>query len=487
VTSCSFDNFSIRPQAFSSVTSTLNNAGTSGAPAAKAGAPFTITAAALAGYDGTPGLDGTKISAHAGATQTGGVAGPFLAANPATGIAQGAAFTYSEVGNFAIAANGVYDSTFTSVDAPGVDCTSDFSNALVGGLYGCSFGNNANTAPIGRFTPDHFIVTLGTLTNRRQLSCAPASSFTYEGEQLRVTFMLTARNGLGSPATTQNYTTASGFAKLDGTVYGNLGIGAIDLADGTPPLTATSLSSRVPSGTSTGTWLAGTANFTVDFPVTRAASPDGPFESVRVGILPVDADGVTLRTADLNLDTDVPSNGNDRVLVGSTKIRFGRLRVGSVNGSQLVPLRVPVAVDYWAQQGPGSGFFVINTDDQCTSLAATNIEMTNFTGNLGPIGPCRMMLNSLTTLQAGRGNFQLSPPGANISGSVSLRAHLGATGAGEACVNGGSPTKQTTVGAGMPYLQGDWTGAVYDQNPVGRGTFGTFPGSTEVIFIREIF
>jgi hypothetical protein len=39
----------------------------------------------------------------------------------------------------------------------------------------------------------------------------------------------------------------------------------------------------------------------------------------------------------------------------------------------------------------------------------------------------------------------------------------------------------------MPYLQGDWTGAAYDQNPVGRGTFGTFPGATEVIFIREIF
>ena len=494
VTSCSFDNFSIRPQAFSSVTSTLNNAGTSGVPFAKAGAPFTISATALPGYDGTPVLDlvdPTKISAHAGATAKGNLAGSFSAANSLTGTAQGAAFTYSEVGHFTIAANGVYDSTFTSVDAPG-DCTNDFSNALVGGLYGCRFGNNASTAPIGRFTPDHFSVLLGTLTDRRQLSCAPTPSlsFTYEGEQLRVTFMLTARNGLATPTKTENYTTASGFAKLDPTMYSNLGIGAIDLADLIPPLTATSLNSRVSSGTSTGTWLAGTTNVTVDFVVTRAASPDGPFESVRIGVLPAEpagADGVTLRTADLDLDTDVPSNGNDRVLVGSTRIRFGRLRVGSVNGSQLVPLRVPVAVDYWAQQGPGSGFFVINTDDQCTSLAATNIEMTSFTGNLGPIGPCRTTISSMTTLSAGRGNLQLSPPGSNISGSVSLRGHLGATGAGEACVNGGSPTKQTTVGAGMPYLQGDWTGAAYDQNPVGRGTFGTFPGATEVIFIREIF
>src|SRR5438034_1618523 len=237
---CSSDNFAIRPPAFSSVTSNMTNSGTTGAPVTSAGGSFTITGVAIAGYNVTPAMDNTKITAHAGAVQTGSVAGSFGAADPATGTATGSTFTYSEVGNFTIGVNGVYDSTFTAVDPPGTECTNDFSNTLVGGSYGCSFGNSAASLAIGRFRPDHFIVTSPTLTNRQALGCA-ASTYTYEGEQLRVTFALTARNGLGTPAITQNYTTASGFAKLDGTVYANFGFGAVDLADATPPLAATAL------------------------------------------------------------------------------------------------------------------------------------------------------------------------------------------------------------------------------------------------------
>ncbi len=321
---CSGDGFAIRPLAFSSVTSNMTNSGTAGAPVTSAGGSFSITGVAIAGYNGTPAIDNTKITAHAGAVQTGSVAGSFGAADPATGTATGSTFTYSEVGNFTIGVNGVYDSTFTAVDPQGTECTNDFSNTLVGGSYGCSFGNSAASAPVGRFRPDHFIVTSPTLTNRQALSCAPASTYTYEGEQLRVTFTLTARNGLGTPAITQNYTTASGFAKLDGTVYANFGFGAVDLADATPPLAATALTARVSSGTSSGTWVAGSGSFTVDLAVSRVA-PDGPFESFRLGVLPADTDGVTLRAADLNLDTSVPADSNDRVLVGSSKIRFGRL------------------------------------------------------------------------------------------------------------------------------------------------------------------
>src|SRR5438876_3186572 len=343
---CSGDGFAIRPLAFSSVTSNMTNSGTAGAPVTSAGGSFSITGVAIAGYNGTPAIDNTKITAHAGAVQTGSVAGSFGAADPATGTATGSTFTYSEVGNFTIGVNGVYDSTFTAVDPQGTECTNDFSNTLVGGSYGCSFGNSAASAPVGRFRPDHFIVTSPTLTNRQALSCAPASTYPYEGEQLRVTFTLTARNGLGTPAITQNYTTASGFAKLDGTVYANFGFGAVDLADTTPPLAATALTARVPSGTSSGTWVGGSGNFTVDLSVSRVA-PDGPFESFRLGVLPADTGGVTVRAADLNLDTSVPADSNDRVLVGSSKIRFGRLAIRNANGSKLVRLPVPLETQYW--------------------------------------------------------------------------------------------------------------------------------------------
>jgi len=428
---CSSDNFSIRPLAFSSVTSNMTNSATTGAPVTSAGGSFSITGVAIAGYNGTPALDNTKITAHAGAVQTGSVAGSFGAADPATGTATGSTFTYSEVGNFTIGVNGVYDSTFTAVDAPGTECTNDFSNTLVGGSYGCSFGNSAASAAVGRFRPDHFIVTLGTLTNRQALSCAPASTYTYEGEPLRVTFALTARNGLGTPAITQNYTTASGFAKLDGTVYANFGFGAVDLADATPPLAATALTARVASGTSSGTWVGGSGSFTVDLSVSRV-SPDGPFESFRLGVLPADTDGVTLRAADLNLDTSVPADSNDRVLLGSSKIRFGRLALRNASGSQLVRLPVPLETQYW-----NGTAFITNDADNCTTLATNNVAMSNFTSNLAA---CETANTAVSAFARGRSILTLAAPGSANNGSVDLAVNLGLASSGTTCTSVGPST-----------------------------------------------
>src|SRR6266480_183008 len=485
VTSCSIDNFSIRPTAFSSVTSNMTNSGTSGVPVAKAGDAFTITAVAGAGYNLTPSIDSTKITAHAGAVHNGSVAGSFGAANPASGTATGAAFTYSEVGNFTIGVNGVYDSTFTAVDTPGTDCTNvvgtnDFSNTPdASGRYGCSFGNSVASNAIGRFSPDHFIVTSGTLTNRQALGCAPASTYTYEGEQLRVTFTLTAQNGLGTPATTQNYTTASGFAKLDGTVYTNFGFGAVDLADATPPLVAAALTARVPSGTSSGTWVGGIGNFTVDLMVSRA-SPDGPFESFQLGVLPVDTDGVTLRTADLNLDTTVPPDSNDRVLVGSSKIRFGRLAISNANGSQLVALPVPLETQYW-----NATAFVTNDADNCTALAGSNIMLSNPQGGFTvPPGSCTTSASNPVSFSNGRGNLIMAKPSGGAVGSVDLSVNLDTTASGNTCVGGSSVAHSA---ASKTYLQGAWTGGTYTVNPSARAAFGVYKGSDEVIFIRENF
>src|SRR3989441_6028181 len=483
---CGGDGFAVRPLAFSSVTSNMTNSGTTGAPVTSAGGSFTITGVAIAGYNGTPALDNNKITAHAGAVQTGSVAGSFGAADPATGTATGSTFTYSEVGNFTIGVNGVYDSTFTAVDPPGTECTNDFSNTLVGGSYGCSFGHSAASAAVGRFRPDHFIVTLGTLTNRQALGCA-ASTYTYEGEQLRVTFTLTARNGLGTPAITQNYTTASLFAQLDGTVYANFGFGAVDLADATPPLAATALTARVSSGTSSGTWVGGSGSFTVDLAVSRA-SPDGPFESFRLGVLPADTDGVTLRAADLNLDTSVPADSNDRVLVGSSKIRFGRLAIRNANGSQLLPLPLPLETQYW-----NGTVFVTNAADSCTTLAGANIMLSNPQGGFTvPPGSCTTGASDPVIFSNGRGNSPglnspgliMAKPSGGAVGSFDLTVNLGTTASGNTCVGGSSVTHSA---ASKTYLQGAWTGGTYTVNPFARATFGVYKGSDEVIFIRENF
>ena len=130
-----------------------------GTPKSKAGETFTLTATATVGYNGTPSINNSNIQAHTGANQTGSISGSFNAADSATGIATDSTFIYSEVGSLRFASQGIYDDNFTAVDQPD-DCTDDFSNTKVSGKVGCKFGNTATTAYFGRFTPDHFDVSL---------------------------------------------------------------------------------------------------------------------------------------------------------------------------------------------------------------------------------------------------------------------------------------------------------------------------------------
>ena len=144
VTGCSSDTFAVRPQQFtvSSTNANADAAGTNTAatPTVKASANFNLTAnTSTVGYNGTPVLNTANASAHTGAIQTGTVAGTFGAAPAATGSATGAAFTYGEVGYFRLNANGVVDSSFTTVDSTLNDCVAgSSSNTVVGGKYGCN-------------------------------------------------------------------------------------------------------------------------------------------------------------------------------------------------------------------------------------------------------------------------------------------------------------------------------------------------------------
>ena len=206
LTGCSTDNFAIRPQSFA-VSSNANadgtGASTSATPAFKAGAPFSITATAVAGYGGTPKLDSAQAVAHAGAVRTGGLSGTFGAANSTTGVATGSTFAYDEVGYFRLGSAGVYDDGFTSVDQPS-DCTNDFSNtATMAGKFGCKFGNTAATSYFGRFIPDHLSTTV--------THGCPAGSFSYSGQPL-VVGVIALNSGGGA---TQNFdgTVTPNFAK----------------------------------------------------------------------------------------------------------------------------------------------------------------------------------------------------------------------------------------------------------------------------------
>ncbi len=278
------------------------------------------------------------------------------------GSATGTTFSWGEVGIITL--------------TPSVGGDGNYLGA--GNVTGTSSGN------VGRFYPDHFVVTpVTSLLNRRLASCSSASNFTYSGEEMELqNFKLTAYSGFSSSAVTKNYSGA--FARFDGNVVTNFKFGAVDLADATAPLTATSVALGTSAGqlellSSSGSWGTGTdagiGTFSAKVRLSRAASLDGPYESFNLGIVPIDLDEVTVLTTAKNLDTNAPADGTkDKVLVGSTKVRFGRLRLQNNYGSERLPLSLPIQAQYW-----NGSSFIVNADDNCTALTVPD-EKTIATG-----------------------------------------------------------------------------------------------------------
>lgn len=436
VAGCSSDQFAVRPSNFT-LTSTgsadAHAAGTStiATPIIRAGANFSLTAnSGVAGYNGTPQIDNSKVLAHAGAAQDGDVAGSFGAANVTTGTAAGSAFTYSEVGYFRLTNFGVFDDTFTAVDSANGDCATGFN--ISGGKYGCSFGNTANTQYFGRFIPDHFAVTATTATP------ACSSAFTYFGQDgLSTAFTLNAQNT--SNTTTQNYSGA--YAKLGVNTWTNFNFSAVTL----PAASTLNASATAP----TGSWVNGEANVVAKHIVTRPTSATAPL-SLTVSTKPTDSDGVTMPTT---------------AVASASQYRYGRLFVANSYGSELLPLSVPIEAQYWNGLA-----YQRNQLDSCTVIPATAVEMRNYRMNLTA---CETQLSGTGTVGNGKASLNLSKPGAGNSGSVELSVNLNVA-------TGSTCNSATASGAGNAAVP--WFG---NSNPSARATFGIY--KSPVIYLRENF
>jgi hypothetical protein len=189
VTTCSSDNFAIRPGAV-----TLDTTALAAPPSAtvlpkiKAGADFTITAgtstAVTDAYTGTLTLDTSKLTAQAGGVTVGTLTPASLIANAAPSDNA----SYTEVGYLYLAPGAFRDDDYTSVDQPN-DCISsttgdaNLADNLSGGKYGCSIGN-ITPVSFGRFYPDHFIATVANNGSFANLTTNP---FTYLGESFGYT------------------------------------------------------------------------------------------------------------------------------------------------------------------------------------------------------------------------------------------------------------------------------------------------------------
>jgi hypothetical protein len=363
----------------------------------------------------------------------------FTAGEFAGGTATANNWRYSEAGNAELLALSV------NYISPGVTLL---------GLSGFD-GTGRAAGHIGRFKPKSFALTgVGTLTHRSAPpGCAPASDFTYLGEELTlVGFTLEARNTQN--ALTQNYTGA--YAKLDLTTAAALGLGARD--------GATNLTSRIDSALApSGSFTNGVASLTVRTAVGRATpdNPDGPFAAAQFGIAPNDTDpdlagGVQMGS--FNLDVD-GAGGNDHVAVGPTaELRYGRLLIGNAYGPVQLPLPMPIQVQYW-----NGSAFAVNGLDSCTNLAAADIGLSAYTGALA--AGESVVAEATIAFAAGIGTLTMTAPGAGNAGSVLLTPGLAA--------------------AGRSYLQGRWSGAAWNQNPSARAAFGVYGQPQNFIFFRE--
>nr|WP_220636965.1 DUF6701 domain-containing protein [Georgfuchsia toluolica] len=213
---CSTDSFAIRPSAVTLVTSASAAApSATAAPVIKAGNPFTLYAITSTGtnYAGILSLDNTKLTASG--SVVGALLPASLTANPAPTPSNNA--SYTEVGYLYLAASAYRDSSYTSVDQSGDCISSSTDDSLASGQYGCVIGNNAAVS-LGRFIPDHFTITLPSIT----AACSTGAAFSYFGQDgFKTTFTLTAQNA--GNATTANYAgdgSSTSWAKLPLTTWG---------------------------------------------------------------------------------------------------------------------------------------------------------------------------------------------------------------------------------------------------------------------------
>ncbi len=298
------------------------------------------------------------------------------------------------------------------------------------------------SANIGRFTLAKFGLQNPLLDNRSDLCNAgvlssdgvtPCPAFTYMGEQIDASFILVPMS-LNNVAS-QNYLSANGFAKLDPTTFANLNMAAIDSVTAVTPAY---LSGRLsvagmplvtcatnPCFQQSGAGSPSQAEVNAPFMLTRGVAADGDYTAVKVGIAPTDSDGAAvdavglMGTGSCNNTTVVAcydlavtaSLINDRAQLGTTAFRYGRTRIGNAYGSELLPLSLPVAVEYW----DGTSY-VTSADDSISALAIAlgNYQLNLSAGDTAVTNP---------TIDFGLGQIGLSAPGLGNNGSVDVTAN----------------------------------------------------------------
>ena len=338
----------------------------------------------------------------------------------------------------------------------------EISASISGGDYLGSPGSAkimGKSGYVGRFIPAYFQLSELAVTP----ACNSGLAYSYLGENFALAATMTPYSTNGGVL--KNY--IGSFEKFnEATAQTNFY--AVDLANNV------NLTSRIvsPNPSSGYSWSNGALSATPSFNISRLANFDGPFAQVRMGFKPVDADGVTVRPADLNLDVD--NNGvNDAVRVGNAfHLRYGRLRLDDSYGPETANLPVIFRTEFW-----DGAVWRQNRDDSCTRIAANRIRY--------PGGTINVVANRSTAVGSGTTSgvyANLNASGVNFSAGDAGQ-YFTAPGAG----NMGSLAVQVDL-TDYPWLRFDWNGDGSHNDtslPNARFTFGNYRGHDRVLYWIE--
>lgn len=451
-TACSSDNFSIRPTTFSVASNNATNTSNTGSPVFVAGktdlglyaTPFNSAAANTNAYSGTVNINNNRLAGHTNAVTAGVVTGTFTGGQTISGnwAMAGSSFAYSEVGNFKFQTYGVYDNSFVSVDMKqgASECFSDNylgtatapqnPNVLdANGMYGCYFGNTADSNYIGRFMPDHFDTVISQsggvpMACPAGQTCPTAFNGAVYSKQPFSMQVIAKRYGAGTPSTdgvvtnyNYNATPANSYSKaVTVSAWSALGSTVLQNPPSTPSgssLTTTAVAANsFTSGIATiaaQAYTLGVAGFSSSAP-NASANWAVPTSIYLRAVENAGGDGVTsLRST--------PSSS----IEAGVLVVLGRLDVSHAYGSELLRLRIPVLAQYWnGTRWVTSYFDSVSTFATSNLAALTCVNSPKASVALNCSNASAVVAQGATALVNGAGQFFLAAQGANRNGTIDL-------------------------------------------------------------------
>jgi MSHA biogenesis protein MshQ len=425
----------LRVNATTDGTTPLDNGNLTGTPHWKAGEDFTVEVIGVCSDDSvTPNFAATTslnapTANPAPGTFTGG---PLAAADYRDGVFSGTA-AYSEVGTV----------TLQAVATNYLGSGRDVSGSTV----------------VGRFTPARFALSWYQIS---ELTPACSSGrFTYVGQTFGYAaapvVKVTALNQLGD--VTENYTETGWWKITEAAVSGR----SYSTDEGSFQLSGGGMSYAYPVDDEAGS---GILTFDEDSAMKfDRGDPAAPFYAdIDLEIDVVDADGIRA-TEPLSI-SDIPFTGENKGNgVNTDEMRWGRLALQNAYGSEQVALPMPFRAEYF-----NGSAFVTNTQDSCTGLASTILQLTDKNGNDYPVetpipvgtGTDTSTATSNAAFVSGEAGLRFSAPGSE--GFIDVLADL----------------------SSLPWLLFDWKG-VGPEGPTARATFGIYKSRPGIIYRRETY